>query len=308
MILRVAVQMDPLSKLTLQSDTTVELVRAAHARGHEVFVYTPLSLSLRDGRVMARGTQTRPGRFPWESEDIKKNLFLENFQLVLVRQDPPFDMPYLTTLYFLERLEKKTLVINSPRGICGAPEKIFPTVFSSFMPPTLITASKKEAEKFLEEHKDIVLKPLYGHGGRGVLRLGVSDPNTQTLLEMITDAVVLQKYVPDVKKGDVRVIFVDGEAVASLNRVPAAGQLRANLRTGARAELGTLGTQERSLCEVLGAELKARGLFLAGADIIGGFLTEVNVTSPTGLCEIKALGGANVAVHFWEILEKKFFS
>jgi glutathione synthase len=229
-----------------------------------------------------------------------------------MRQDPPFDMAYITATHILERIHPATLVVNDPFHVRNAPEKLFVTNFKGVMPPTLITSDRDEIRAFRAEHKDIVLKPLYGNGGAGVFRLKPEDENLNALLEMFTqfyrEPVVVQRYVPDVRKGDKRIVLVDGVAIGAINRVPAEGEARSNMHVGGRAEPVELSARDRVICETIGPELKARGLLFAGIDVIGDYLTEINVTSPTGIQELKRFGGADGAALIWDAIETRMAS
>jgi glutathione synthase len=234
---------------------------------------------------------------------------LSRADVVLMRQDPPFDMAYITATHILERLPPKTLVCNDPFHVRNAPEKLFVTQFKDFMPPTLITSDREEIRTFRAEHRDVILKPLYGNGGAGVFRVKEDDENLGALLEMFTqfyrEPVIVQRYVPDVRKGDKRIILVDGVFAGAINRVPASGEARSNMHVGGRAEPTTLSKREEQLCAALGPELKKRGLIFTGIDVIGGFLTEINVTSPTGIQEVKRFGGPDIAKLIWDAIEQR---
>ena len=234
---------------------------------------------------------------------------LTKTDVVLMRQDPPFDMAYITATHILERLQPETLVVNDPFHVRNAPEKLFVTLFQDFMPPTLIASDRAEIAQFRQEHKDIIVKPLYGNGGAGVFRVKADDENISSLLEMFTtfyrEPVIVQRYVPEVRQGDKRIILVDGEVAGAINRVPAEGEARSNRHVGGKAEAALLSAREREICETIGPELKARGLIFTGIDVIGDYLTEINVTSPTGIQEIKRFGGADIAVLIWDAIEAK---
>jgi len=234
---------------------------------------------------------------------------LAEADVVLMRQDPPFDMAYISATHMLERIHPGTLVVNDPFHVRNAPEKLFVTLFEGVMPPTLISSDREAIRAFRAEHGDIVLKPLYGNGGAGVFRLKPDDENLNALMEMFTqfyrEPVVVQRYVPEVRKGDKRIILVDGEAVGAINRVPAAGEARSNIHVGGRAEPVDLSARDRAICRTIGPELKARGLIFAGIDVIGDYLTEINVTSPTGIRELKRFGGADAASLVWDAIEAR---
>jgi glutathione synthase len=230
-------------------------------------------------------------------------------QVVLMRQDPPFDMAYITATHILERLAPSTLVVNDPFHVRNAPEKLFVTLFGDFMPPTLITSDREEIRAFRAAHRDIILKPLYGNGGAGVFRVKEGDENLGALLEMFTlvyrEPIVVQRYIPEVRSGDKRIILVDGVFTGAINRVPQEGEARSNMHVGGRAEAADLTKREQEICEALGPELKKRGLVFAGIDVIGGYLTEVNVTSPTGIQEVQRFGGADIAGIIWDAIESR---
>lgn len=308
--LQVAVQMDPIEGINIDTDSTFFLMLEAQTRGHGLWVYTPDKLSLEDGRVLARGRALnlkavkgdhyKVGQ--WETRDVSE------FDAVLMRQDPPFDMAYITATHFLERVHPKTLVINNPAEVRNAPEKLFVTGFEGVQPPTLITSDAEAIYDFRARHGDIVLKPLYGGGGSGVVKLSKDDPNLDALLELHAmigrEAVIAQKFIPAVTKGDKRILLVDGEPVGAINRVPAAGQVRSNLARGGRAEAVELTARDRELCEIIGPELKRRGLLFVGIDVIGDYLTEINVTSPTGAQQLKRFGGGDAAKALWDRVEQ----
>ncbi|MBN9577692.1 MAG: glutathione synthase, partial [Alphaproteobacteria bacterium] len=234
---------------------------------------------------------------------------LSKADVVLMRQDPPFDMAYITATHLLERIHPKTLVVNDPFHVRNAPEKLFVTLFKDLMPPTLITSDRDEIKRFRDAHRDIIVKPLYGNGGAGVFRLKPEDENLGALLEMFTafyrEPVIVQRYVPEVRKGDKRIILVDGEFAGAINRVPAAGEARSNMHVGGKAEPTTLSAREMDICKALGPELRARGLLFTGIDVIGDYLTEVNVTSPTGIQEVKRFGGPDGAAMIWDAIERR---
>ena len=307
MSLRVAVQMDPVQGINIENDTTFLMMWEAQARGHKLWFYTPDKLSMEDGRVFARaqslvltkvqGAHAELG--PVELLDMK-----DDVDVVLMRQDPPFDMAYITATHFLEKVHPHTLVVNNPAEVRNAPEKLFVTDFPGVQPPTLITSDHEAIYDFRARHGDIVLKPLYGGGGSGVARLLADDPNLDALLELHAmigrEQVIAQKFVPAVSKGDKRILLVHGEPVGAVNRVPAAGQVRSNLRVGGRAEAVDLTARDLELCAIIGPELKKRGLLFVGIDVIGEYLTEINVTSPTGAQQLKRFGGADAAAILWD--------
>ncbi len=311
MTLKVAIQMDPIERIDISGDSTFAMALEGQARGHTLYHYGPRDLTFRDGAVTARMQ-------PLSVRDVKGDHFtsgeaavhdLTEMDVVLMRQDPPFDMAYITATHILERIHPKTLVVNDPFHVRNAPEKLFVTLFKGLMPPTLITSDRAEINRFRDDHKDIILKPLYGNGGAGVFRVKPDDENMGAMLEMFTafyrEPVIVQRYVPEVRKGDKRIILVDGEVAGAINRVPAQGEARSNMHVGGRPEPTTLTAREKNICDALAPELKARGLIFTGIDVIGDYLTEFNVTSPTGIREVKRFGGAAIAALIWDAIEKK---
>ena len=310
MALKVAVQMDPIERIKIAGDSTFALLLEAQTRGHALFYYTPDRLALSEGRLFA-GVQ------PLEVRDIAGDHFtlgdtkredLSSLDVILMRQDPPFDMHYITATHLLEKLSGP-LVVNDPRAVRNAPEKMFVMEFSDLMPPTLITRDLEEIKAFRARHKDIVMKPLYGKGGESVFRIAPDDLNFGSLYDLFSvtfrEAWVVQKFLPEVKDGDKRIILVDGEFAGAVNRVPAEGDLRSNMVRGGSPKKTDLSPREREICERLGPELKKQGLLFTGIDVIAGWLTEINVTSPTGIRAIKNLGGPDVAAMIWDVIEKK---
>ena len=309
MTLSVAIQMDPVEGINIETDTTFLLMLEAQTRGHGLWVYTPDKLSLEDGKVLGRGRalnlQAVKGDHHKTGEYETRDM--SEFDVVLMRQDPPFDMAYVTATHFLERIHPKTLVVNNPAEVRNAPEKLFVTSFAGVQPPTLITSDREAIYDFRARHGDIVLKPLHGGGGSGVVRLRSDDPNLDALLELHAmigrDQVVVQKFIPAVSAGDKRVILIDGEPVGAINRVPAKDQVRSNLARGGRAEAVELTKRDLELCAIIGPELKRRGLLFVGIDVIGDYMTEINVTSPTGAQQLKRFGGADAAAALWDRIE-----
>lgn len=310
--LSVAVQMDDIFTIDIAGDSTFAMMLEAHSRGHQLFYYRPDSLAMRDGKVFAtvqpvtklqdvKGDHAALG--PLERHPVT------DFDVVLMRQDPPFDMHYISATHMLERVHPKTLVVNDPANVRNAPEKLFVVDFADLMPPTLVTRDPKEVKAFRDEFKDIIVKPLYGNGGEGVFRLMEADTNLNSLLEMFLnksrEPVMVQQYLPDVRAGDKRIILVDGEPVGIINRVPAADETRSNMHVGGRAEAIEMTERDREICERLGPELKKRGFIFVGIDVIGPYLTEINVTSPTGIREVKKFGGADIASLIWDAIEAK---
>ena len=310
MALKVAVQMDPVEGININTDTTFLMMETAQARGHSLWVYAPHRLSLEDGHVRARGravTLRRELGDHFTAGDVETR-DMEEFDVVLMRQDPPFDMAYISATHFLERIHPKVLVVNDPAEVRNAPEKLFVTGFAGVQPPTLITADIDAIYDFRARHGDMVLKPLYGGGGSGVARLKADDPNLDALMELHTmigrEPVIAQKFLPAVSKGDKRILIVDGAPVGAINRVPADGQVRSNLRVGGRAEAVELTARDRELCAVIGPELKRRGLLFVGVDVIGDYLTEINVTSPTGAQQLKRFSGVDATAVMWDRIEE----
>ncbi|WP_297323328.1 glutathione synthase [uncultured Bartonella sp.] len=309
--MKIAIQMDHISTIHIKGDTTFALALEAQRRGHQLFHYTPDRLSMYNGKVIARMETLRVR----DEEDDYYTLGetvrtpLEVMDVVLLRQDPPFDMNYITTTHLLERIGGKTLVVNDPNWVRNSPEKIFVTEFPDLMPDTLITRDINEVNAFRAEFGDIIIKPLYGNGGAGVFLLKKDDRNLTSLLEMFNvlypEPFIVQRYLEEVRRGDKRIILIDGEAVGAINRVPAETDARSNMHVGGRAEKTGLTERDREICERIGPALKARGFILVGIDVIGNYLTEINVTSPTGIRELKRFGGADAAHIFWDTVEEK---
>jgi glutathione synthase len=310
MALKVAIQMDPVEGINIHTDTTFLMMETAQARGHSLWVYRPEHLALDEGKVTARGRALTLRRELGNhfTAGEAQTLDLSGFDVVLMRQDPPFDMAYITATHFLERIHPRTLVVNNPAEVRNAPEKLFVTDFQGVQPPTLITSDVEAIHDFRARHGDMVLKPLYGGGGSGVARLSADDPNLGALLELHAmigrEPVIAQKFLPAVAAGDKRILLVDGEPVGAINRVPADGQVRSNLRVGGRAEPVQLTARDKELCDIIGPELKRRGLLFVGIDVIGDFLTEINVTSPTGAQQLKRFTGIDATAHLWDRIEE----
>ncbi|HUZ11778.1 MAG TPA: glutathione synthase [Caulobacteraceae bacterium] len=309
MPLQVAVQMDPIERVNIETDTTFLLMLEAQTRGHGLFIYAADKLALEDGRVLARGraANLRAVRGDHHSLGKLEVRDLSQFDVVLMRQDPPFDMAYLTATYFLETLHPATLVVNNPAEVRNAPEKLLVTAFPGLQPPTLVTADPQALQDFHARHGDMVLKPLYGGAGSGVVRLRADDPNLDALIELHAmigrEPVIAQKFIPAIAAGDKRILLVDGEPVGAINRVPGKGQVRSNLARGGRAEPVELTARDREICDTIALELKDRGLLFVGIDVIGDYLTEINVTSPTGAQQLKRFGGPDCAVVLWDRIE-----
>ncbi|MDP2782177.1 glutathione synthase [Devosia sp.] len=312
MMLKVAVQMDHVATINPLGDSTFALMLEAQARGHQLLHYTPDTLALRDNVVTAlaapievfdkpRGEHFQlgePARIDLSTQDV-----------IHMRQDPPFDMNYITLTHMLERLHPRTLVVNPPAAVRNAPEKILVTDFPDLMPPTLVTRDREMIHAFRREHGNIIVKPLYGNGGAGVFFIQEGDHNLVSLLELFEqnyrEPFMVQQYLPDVRKGDKRIIIIDGEPIAGLNRIPAAGEARSNMHVGGRPELSELTAREREICAAIAPALRERDMIFVGIDVIGDYLTEINVTSPTGIREIKRFGGPDIAVLIWDAIEKR---
>jgi glutathione synthase len=309
MSLKVAVQMDPIEGINIEGDTTFLMMESAQARGHSLFVYTTDTLAMDEGRVFARGRNVTVQRRAGDHAALSafKRVDLAAFDVILLRQDPPFDMNYIDSTFFLEKVHPKTLVVNDPVEVRNAPEKLFVTDFPDLQPPTLITADREAIAEFRARHGDVVLKPLNGRGGSGVTRHLADDPNLEALLEihaeLSREPVILQKFLPSVTKGDKRILLVGGEPVGAINRVPRKGQIRSNLAVGGRAEAVELTARDREICAAIGPELKRRGLLFVGIDVIGDYLTEINVTSPTGAVALKTFTGIDATDILWERIE-----
>ena len=308
----VAIQMDPIDTINIDADSTFALALEAQARGHALFHYLPQALTLRDGRLYARGRPLEVFRRHGNHHRFGafEELDLAGFDIVLMRQDPPFDMAYITATHLLELLpEGGPLVVNDPAAVRNAPEKLFVLRFRELMPPTLLTLDPDEIRAFWQEHGDIVLKPLFGNGGAGVFHLRPGDDNLSSLLEMYNsvyrEPVMAQRYLPEVRQGDKRIILVEGEPVGAVNRVPPEGEARANLHVGGRAQKTQLTAREREICAAIGPALREQGLIFVGIDVIGDYMTEINVTSPTGIQEIARLDGVDLAPNIWDAIEAR---
>ena len=309
MPLKVAVQMDPVEGVNIETDTTFMLMLEAQVRGHGLWHFTPETLSLEDGRVLARGRALNLKAVKGDHHSLGGHEVREvsEFDVVLMRQDPPFDMAYITATYFLERIHPRTLVVNNPQEVRNAPEKLLVTSFPGLQPPTLITSDPEAIRDFRARHGDMVLKPLYGGAGSGVVRLRPDDPNLDALLELHAligrDPVIAQKFIPAIAKGDKRILLVDGEPVGAINRVPAKGEVRSNLARGGTAQAVELTARDHEICAAIAPELKRRGLLFVGIDVIGDYLTEINVTSPTGAQQLMRFSGADAAAALWDRIE-----
>jgi glutathione synthase len=311
MRLNVAVQMDPIERINIRGDSTFALLLEAQNRAYALAYYTPDQLVLRDGKVSAtvRPLVVRDVAGDHFTLGEPRHVDLTTFDVVLLRQDPPFDLAYISTTHILERIHPKTLVVNDPAHVRNAPEKVFVTEFPDLMPPTLITRSLDAIKAFRAEHGDIVMKPLYGKGGEAVFRLQREDLNFGSLYDlfatMFVEPWVVQKFLPEVRDGDKRIILVDGEFAGAVNRVPAPDDLRSNMVRGGVPKETELTDRERHICERLGPALRERGLLFVGIDVIGNYLTEINVTSPTGIRSVKNFGGPDIAALIWDKIEAK---
>jgi len=313
MSLTVAVQMDPLETINVAGDSTFALMLSAQARGHRLFHYLADDLNYSDGRVWARAhpiTVERGGSPHFRFGDPVPLDLGSDADVVLMRQDPPFDLGYITATHLLERIADRTLVVNDPVEVRNAPEKVFVLDYARFMPPTLVTRSLEEARAFLATHGEIVVKPLHGNGGKAIFRVGSDGANLSALMEVFNqtwrEPHMVQAFLPAVAKGDKRIVLVDGEVAGAINRLPGEGEIRSNLAVGGSAEKTELTARERDICEVLAPELKRRGLLFVGIDVIGGeWLTEINVTSPTGIVAIERFDGTDVAGMIWDSIERK---
>ena len=311
MSLTVAIQMDPIDAIDISADSTFVMALEAQDRGHALYHYLPQDLALTNGKVVA-------GAKPLEVRREEGNHFtlgsqewldLSSVDVVLMRQDPPFDMAYITATHLLEHVHPETLVVNDPAQVRNAPEKFFVTHFPDLMPPTLITTNQEQILAFREEHQDIIVKPLFGNGGAGVFHITPGDENLNSLLEMFTELyrepIIVQRYEPAVRAGDKRIILIDGKAAGALNRVPAEGESRSNLHVGGTAKQSMLTKREEEICEAIGPTLKERGLIFVGIDVIGDYMTEINVTSPTCLQEINHFDGVKLETDIWDAIESK---
>jgi glutathione synthase len=312
MNLKVAVQMDPLERINIAGDSTFAIMLAAQRRGHRLFHYLASDLSYRDGRVTARA---RPAEVrdqagdhyshgDWQELDLA-----DDVDVVLMRQDPPFDLGYITATHLLERVQPETLVVNDPASVRNAPEKLFVLDYARFMPPTLITRSLEEVRAFQAEHGEIVVKPLYGNAGNAVFKVGRDGANLGSLVEMFghvwVEPFMVQAFLPAVAEGDKRIVLVDGKVTGAINRIPGRGEIRSNLAAGGTAHRTELTEREREICDALGPELARRGLLFVGIDVIGGYLTEINVTSPTGIVAIDRFNGTDTPALIWDSIEAK---
>lgn len=311
MSLKVAIQMDPIGPIDITADSTFRIMIEAQARGHELFYYTPDKLAFQDGKVTARGwpvtVQMVEGNHYTLGDEVEVDL--STYDVVWLRQDPPFDMGYITTTHLLDMIADTTLVVNDPFWVRNYPEKLLVLNFPDLTPPTTIARDLDTIKAFKAKHGDVILKPLYGNGGAGVFRLGPDDKNLSSLHELFTginrEPLIVQKFLPDVSAGDKRVILVDGEPVGAINRVPQKGETRSNMHVGGRPEKIGLSARDLEICAAIGPLLREKGQIFVGIDVIGDYLTEINVTSPTGIQELERFDGTNTAEKLWETIEAK---
>ena len=309
--MKIAFQMDPIQSVDIAADSSFRLAEEAQKRGHTLFYYGPDKLAYEEGRITARGHDFTVQRVQGDHAHLGKerSVDLADFDVVWLRQDPPFDMHYITSTHLLDRLAKKALVVNDPFWVRNFPEKLLVLDFPDLTPPTTIARDLATIRAFKEKHGDIILKPLYGNGGAGVFRLDAHDRNLTSLHELFTgfsrEPLIVQKFLPDVSNGDKRVILVDGEAVGAINRVPAKGETRSNMHVGGRPEKTALSDRDLEICRRIGPLLREKGQIFVGIDVIGDYLTEINVTSPTGIQELERFDGINVAGRIWEAIEAR---
>jgi glutathione synthase len=312
MALKIAVQSDPIELFDISGDSTFAMMLAAQGRGHSLFTYHVKTLAYDSGTLSAEGHGVKVQDVKGAHFELgaKRRIDLATQDVILMRQDPPFDMGYITATHLLDLIHPKTLVVNDPTEVRNAPEKLFILKFPDLMPPTLITRDVKELEKFRQHHNDVILKPLFGNGGSGVFRTNKTDQNFSSVLEMFaelygTEPFIAQQYLPDVRKGDKRIILVDGKVAGAINRIPAENDNRSNMHAGGVAAPTTMTKREHEICEAIGPDLKKRGLIFTGIDVIGDYMTEINVTSPTGIRQVKRFGGADIAELIMDAIEAK---
>jgi glutathione synthase len=311
MKLNVAVQMDPISSIDISGDSTFAMMVEAQRRGHKLFHYHVKSLALQNGVLSAQGeyVDVREEVGNHYTASPPEKIDLSSQHVVLMRQDPPFDMSYITATHLLDRIHPKTLVVNNPTEVRNAPEKLYLLDYQQFMPETLITRDLKEIEAFRQAYDDIIVKPLYGNGGAGVYKSAIHDMNFGSVMEMFQqlypEPFIAQRYLPEVRQGDKRIILIDGKVAGAINRVPASHDHRSNMHAGGLAKPTTLTKREEEICEALGPDLKKRGLIFTGIDVIGDYMTEINVTSPTGIRQVKRFGGPDIAALIWDAIEAR---
>ncbi|ATF17463.1 glutathione synthase [Phaeobacter gallaeciensis] len=309
--MKIAFQMDPITDVDINADSSFRIAEEAQARGHELFFYSPDQLAYQEGRITARGHDMTVQRVAGSPAELgpRREVDLSDFDVVWLRQDPPFDMHYITSTHLLDRLKGQALVVNDPFWVRNYPEKLLVLDFPELTPPTTVARDLDTIKAFKEKHGDIILKPLYGNGGAGVFRLDANDRNLTSLHELFTgfsrEPLIVQKFLPDVSNGDKRVILVDGEPVGAINRVPAAGETRSNMHVGGRPEKISLSDRDREICAAIGPLLREKGQVFVGIDVIGDYLTEINVTSPTGIQELERFDGVNIAEKIWQAIEAK---
>ena len=309
--MKIAFQMDPIQTVNIDADSTFRIAEEAQARGHELFFYTPDHLAFQEGKVTARGHYFTVQRVQAQHADLSEmqEVDLADFDVVWLRQDPPFDMHYITTTHLLDLIHPDTLVVNDPFWVRNYPEKLLVLRFPDLTPPTTIARDLETIKAFKEKHGDVILKPLYGNGGAGVFRLDQNDRNLASLHEVFTgfsrEPLIVQKFLPDVSNGDKRVILVDGEPIGAINRVPAKGETRSNMHVGGRPEKVGLTERDREICAAIGPLLREKGQIFVGIDVIGDYLTEINVTSPTGIQELERFDGINAAEKIWQAIEAR---
>ena len=309
--MKIAFQMDPIQTVNINADSTFRIAEEAQARGHELFFYTPDHLAFQEGKVTARGHYFTVQRVQGQHADLSEmqEVDLADFDVIWLRQDPPFDMHYITTTHLLDLIHPDTLVVNDPFWVRNYPEKLLVLRFPDLTPPTTVARDLETIKAFKEKHSDVILKPLYGNGGAGVFRLDQNDRNLASLHEVFTgfsrEPLIVQKFLPDVSNGDKRVILVDGEPIGAINRVPAKGETRSNMHVGGRPEKVGLTERDRRICAAIGPLLREKGQIFVGIDVIGDYLTEINVTSPTGIQELERFDGINAAEKIWEAIEAR---
>jgi len=309
--MKIAFQMDPIGAVDINADSSFRLAEEAQARGHTLFFYSPDQLAYQEGRITARGQDMKVQRVPGNPAELgpEREVDLAEFDVIWLRQDPPFDMHYITSTHLLDRLKGQVLVVNDPFWVRNYPEKLLVLDFPELTPPTTVARDLQTLKAFKEKHGDVILKPLYGNGGAGVFLLDANDRNLTSLHELFTsfsrEPLIVQKFLPDVSNGDKRVILVDGEAVGAINRVPAKGETRSNMHVGGRPEKIGLSDRDKEICAAIGPLLKEKGQIFVGIDVIGDYLTEINVTSPTGIQELERFDGVNIAEKIWQAIEAK---
>ncbi len=311
MSLRIAFQMDPLNEVDINADTTFRIIEESQKRGHSNFVYDPKNLRYDQGVIKALGSlaEVDRGSKPAVNLEEQEELLLDDFDIIWLRQDPPFDMLYITTTHILDLLSSNVLVVNKPFWVRNFPEKLLVLQFPELIPPTLISRDLHAMKKFHNDFGEIIIKPLYGNGGEGIFKLGEGDSNLSVIFELFMktsrEHLICQKYLPEVKEGDKRIILIDGDPIGAINRVPKQGEVRSNMHVGGTPEKSSISKHDLEICKAIGPTLRDNGQILVGIDIIGKNLTEINLTSPTGIQEIEKFDGVNLAGVIWELVEKK---